>query len=200
MREEGRRALWTALVVLGLLAAPVAAQTASDIWLLPVGGDGVGAPTRVTDRDGYDNQPRFLPDGRALVYASLRDGGTDILLHDLATGESRVVVGTPQSEYSPTPIPGRDAISVVRDYGDLKQQLWSFPLGEGEPELLLPDVNPVGYHAWIDAERLILFVLGEPHTLELARVGPGAGTVFVESPGRALAAMPGGDEMSFVDK
>jgi hypothetical protein len=89
---------------------------------------------------------------------------------------------------------------VVRDYGDLKQQLWSFPLGEGEPELLLPDVNPVGYHAWIDDERLILFVLGEPHTLQLARVGPGAGTVLAESPGRALAAMPGGDEMSFVDK
>ena len=38
------------------------------------------------------------------------------------------------------------------------------------------------------------------HTLQLARVGPGAGRVVGQSPGRALARIPGGDEMSFVDK
>ena len=127
-------------------------------------GDGVGSPRRVTDREGYDNQPQFLPDGKGLVYSSLRDGGTDIYLYDPATEDTRVVVQTPQSEYSPTPVPGRNAISVVRDYGDLKQQLWSFPLDGDEPDLLLPDVNPVGYHAWVDRESVILYVLGEPAT------------------------------------
>ncbi len=109
-------------------------------------------------------------------------------------------MGTAESVYSPTPIPGRDAISVVRDYGDLVQQLWAFPLDGGEPELLLPDVNPVGYHAWADEERVLLFVLGEPATLQSAAVGPGAGTVLAESPGRALARIPGSPEMSYVDQ
>ncbi|HVS13400.1 MAG TPA: hypothetical protein VMV46_05735, partial [Thermoanaerobaculia bacterium] len=165
----------------------------------------IGEATRVTDRERYDNQPAFLADGSLLYTAAGDDGATDILRWDPATGDVAQVVATPQSEYSPTAIPGRDAISVVRDYGNQDQQLWSFPLrpglpGGGEPRLLLPDVNPVGYHAWIDAERLLLFVLGEPPTLRLARVGPGPGEVLATHPGRALARLPGGPEVLFVQK
>ena len=74
-----------------------------------------------------------------------RDVMTDVsaALRRVYGADAVAIVGTPQSEYSPTPVPGRDAISVVRDYGELKQQLWSFPLDGGEPQLLLPDVNPV---------------------------------------------------------
>ena len=130
-----RRLVVVTSVLLFLVLAPALAQVPStDIFLLAVDGDGVGSPRRVTDREGYDNQPQFLPDGKGLVYSSLRDGGTDIYLYDPATEDTRVVVQTPQSEYSPTPVPGRNAISVVRDYGDLKQQLWSYPLDGGEPD------------------------------------------------------------------
>ena len=123
------RSTLPAAVVFAAFAGTATAQAPStDIFILPVDGVDVGAPHRVTDREGYDNQPKFLPDGRALVYSSLQDGGTDIYRYDLASGETRLIVDTPESEYSPTPIPGREAISVVRDYGDLKQQLWSFPL------------------------------------------------------------------------
>ena len=196
------RSVAVTFALLLLVLAPTFAQIPStDIYLLAVDGDEVGSPRRVTDRDGYDNQPQFLPDGHSLVYSSLRHGGTDIYLYDVATGATRVVVQTPESEYSPTPVPGRNAISVVRDYGDLKQQLWSYPLDGGEPELLLPDVNPVGYHAWMDRESVLLYVLGEPATLQGARVGAGQGKVLAESPGRALARVPGGsNEMSFVDQ
>jgi len=189
-----------ALTVFSVVGA-FAQAPSTDIFLLPVEGSTVGSPLRATDREGYDNQPQFLADGSGVVYSSIgADGATDIHLYDLVSGESGVLVSTEQSEYSPTPIPGRDAISVVRDYGDLVQQLWAFPLDGSEPELLLPDVNPVGYHAWADPEQLILFVLGEPMTLQSARVGPGAGQVLAGSPGRALARIPGSQEMSFVDK
>ena len=181
-----------AVIALVTLATAAPAQVPStDIFLIPVDGDAVGAPRRVTDREGYDNQPRFLPDGKSLVYSSMRDGGTDIYLYDLVSGKTHAIVETPESEYSPTPVPGRNAISLVRDYGDLKQQLWSFPLDGGEPELLLPDVNPVGYHAWVDEQSLLLFVLGEPMTLQAASVGPGEGRVLAASPGRALARKTG---------
>lgn len=191
-----------AALLLPLINAPLFPQVPStDIFLLPVSGAAVGAAQRVTDRDGYDNQPQFLPGDDALVYSSIDEqGSTDIHRYDIATGRTRVVVATAENEYSPTPIPGRDAISVVRDYGNEVQQLWAFPLDGGAPELLLPDVNPVGYHAWADEENLLLFVLGEPMTLQSAAVGPGAGTVLAASPGRALGHIPGRAEMSFVDK
>ena len=188
-------------VVLALAGVAGAQVPSTDIFLVAVEGAAVGAVERLTDREGYDNQPRFLPDGSGVVYSSMgADGTTDVYLHDLVSGEARVVVATPESEYSPTPIPGREAISVVRDYGDLVQQLWAFPLDGGEPELLLPDVSPVGYHAWADETTVLLFVLGEPATLQVATVGPGAGTVLADSPGRALARIPGSTEMSYVDR
>ena len=195
------RVLSAAVVVLLSGSVGVFAQAPStDIFLFSVDGTSLGEPTRVTDREGYDNQPKFLPDGDRLVYSSQgEDGTTDILLYDAAAGETSILIDTAESLYSPTPIPGRDAISAVRDYGDLLQQLWAYPLDGGEPELLLPDVNPVGYHAWADERSLILFVLGEPMTLQSAAIGPGAGTVIADSPGRALARIPGSAEMSFVD-
>lgn len=196
-------ALLDTLLLTALLVLPGAAAAqapATDLFLLPVQGAQVGAPKRLTDSPGYDNQPQFLPGGQALVYTSIGASGADIYRYELASGARQRLTETPESEYSPTPIPGRNAISVVRDYGDQKQQLWSVPLDGGKAELLLPGVNPVGYHAWVDAEQLLLFVLGEPNTLQLARVGPDAGRVLSKSPGRALSAIPGGRELSFVDK
>ena len=67
-------------------------------------------------------------------------------------------------------------------------------------ELLLPDVNPVGYHAWRDEQDLLLFVLGEPMTLQAARVGPGEGRHLADSPGRGLARVPGSTRMSYIDQ
>ncbi len=183
-----------------LVSTALAQVPSTDIFVVSVDGGRVGDTVQVTDREGYDNQPQFLPDGHRLVYSSLGGNGTDIRVHELRSGEDKILVDTPESEYSPTPIPGRKAISLVRDYGDQKQQLWSFPLGGGEPELLLRDVNPVGYHAWVDEENLILFVLGEPMTLRSAGVGPGEGRILAENPGRALARIPNSNEMSFVDK
>ncbi len=188
----------TAVAVLGPVT--LAQVPSTDIFLIPIDGSGVGTPVNITDREGYDNQPKFLPGGNELVYSSSHDGGTNILRYGIASGSTDVVVGTPESEYSPTPIPGRKAISVVRDYGNQKQQLWSFPLDGGEPELLLPDISPVGYHAWIDRENVIMFVLGTPHELQIARIGPGTGTIVGESPGRGLERIPDGKEMTFVDK
>jgi len=188
-------------IALGFVTLGVRAQLPStDIFVVQVDGKSVGAVERITDRAGYDNQPQFLPSGDGLLYTAMGESGTDIQLYDFKSKTRRAVTATPESEYSPTPMPGGGAISVIRDYGELKQQLWSFPLAGGEPRLLLPDVNPVGYHAWVDEHTLLLFVLGEPHTLQTVKVGPGEGQVLADSPGRALARMPGRGEMSFVDK
>ncbi|RMH23151.1 MAG: hypothetical protein D6696_01455 [Acidobacteria bacterium] len=179
---------------------------ATDVYLLAVtaGETGIelGRPENLTDRPGYDNQPRFLPGGRALVYTSIDDAGqADVMRLELASRARRPVARTPESEYSPTPIPGDPGgLSVVRVEADGRQRLWRLPLDGGRPTLLLPDLEPVGYHAWVDRRHLLLFVLGSPPTLQLATVGAGEGTILARDVGRALAAIPGDGRMSFVHK
>lgn len=62
--------LWIAL--LSLQGPP-----ATDIYVADLrvahGRITVGAPVNVTARPGYDNQPFFLSDGRALLYTSIRE-------------------------------------------------------------------------------------------------------------------------------
>jgi hypothetical protein len=196
-----RKTLLPALLVsLGGSIAAYGQAPSTDIFVFDVQGSTLGTVQRVTNREGYDNQPKFLASGKQIVYSSLHDGQTDIYRHDLGSGENTRIVASPESEYSPTPIPGTHSISMVRDYGDLKQQLWSVDLRSGEEALLLPDVSPVGYHAWVDQDSVMLFVLGEPHTLQYARIGPGQGNVLADSPGRGLFRIPGRQQMSYVDK
>lgn len=212
------------VLVLGLLPAlPASAQDAppaTDVWIAKLGGSDGRAPLgglrNVTDRDGYDNQPSFSTDGRTVFYTSIRDDGdggdssqADVWAYDLANGESWAVTDTPESEYSPTQIPGEDALSVVRVESDgSTQRLWRLPLRNDlrarEPSLILEAIQPVGYHAWLvdgDRQELVLFVLDEPH--RLVRTGAQAdaeGRTVASDIGRALHRIPDQDAFSFVHK
>lgn len=188
-----------------LTAGGISAQPApsTDLFLLAIEptdtGITLGKAENLTHRDGYDNQPHFSSDGKSLFYTSMSGEQTDIVRHDLASGKSSKVAETPESEYSPTPIPGEDALSVIRVEADGTQRLWRLPLDGGEPSLILPDLKPVGYHAWNDNKELILFVLGEPH--ELVRTRPGAAARKVGSHiGRALHSIPGEEAFSYIQK
>ena len=64
--------------------------------------------------------------------------------------------------------------------------------------MILADINPVGYHAWVDADRLALFVLGQPNSLQLASVKTGKGEVAANGIGRSLHRIPGTRLVSFV--
>jgi hypothetical protein len=82
---------------------------------------------------------------------------------------------------------------------DGTQRLWKFPLQGGEPELVLDDIKPVGYHAWYNT-RLALFVLGNPNTLQVADEITQESRVIAERIGRCLARVPGCGCISFVHK
>lgn len=196
-----RGAFLLATLLLGAAAAGQA-PPATDVWLLPLdpsSGSPAAAPLRVTDRDGYDNQPAFDPTG-GLLYTSERDGQTDIYRYDLESGDTVRVTATPESEYSPTPIPGRREISVVRVEADERQRLWSFGADGGEPTLLLPDVEPVGYHAWQADGSLVLFVLGEPPTLHLVEPEGDTAAPVADNVGRSLQPIPGTPRFSFLQR
>jgi dipeptidyl aminopeptidase/acylaminoacyl peptidase len=170
-----------------------------------------GRPANVTNRPGYDNQPSFTPDGRAVLFSSQREGNqTDVYRHDLSTAETARLTSTPESEYSPTVTPDGKFFSVVRVEADGTQRLWKFPLaGTGAPALVMTDVKPVGYHLWLDARTLALFVLGaqnRPHTLQLAVLGKRPGEVvelstMATNVGRSFQRVPSQkDSFTFVHK
>jgi dipeptidyl aminopeptidase/acylaminoacyl peptidase len=214
MKREVIRAIYACLGVLAL-AATVFAQTpepsptptppATDIFLVdlrttPAGNLKPGQPVRITDWAGYNNQPSFLPDGRGILYSSIRDKQADIYRYDLKGGATTQVTNTPESEYSPTLMPDGKSISVVRVEADGTQRLWKFPLAGGGPALILENIKPVGYHLWIDADTLALFVLGKPNTLQLVDVRSGKAERIADNPGRILRRVPHQNKFSFVQK
>ena len=192
-------------LLVALLLAPgsaMAQATDTDIYIAPLrmqdGWIAVGSPVNVTNRAGYDNQPHFTRDGRAILFTAQHDGQTDIYRYDLRTRATTRLTQTPESEYSATP--AMNGFSVVRVEADSTQRLWLFDDRGGNPRLLLPNVKPVGYHAWLNDSQLALFVLGSPPTLQLTRLRVDSTSVIASNIGRAIVKVPRWAGVSFVQR
>jgi dipeptidyl aminopeptidase/acylaminoacyl peptidase len=155
----------------------------------------------VSTAPGYDNQPSYTADGNAILFTANRDG-KQMDIYELNRASRRVtqLVSTPEGEYSPTPTPDGKGFSVIRVEADSTQRLWRFDRDGTNPRLILTDIKPVGYHAWIDADQLALFVLGQPATLQHARVSTGKATVIAQNIGRSLQLIPKTRAVSFVSR
>lgn len=204
-----------ALAAVAFTAAPY--QTSpppTDVYLASLtvldGKVVLGTPANISKSPGYDNQPAFTPDGRSILFTSVRGdskpdpantaaSGSDIYRYDIATERLTQVTSTPESEYSPTVTPDGRHVSVIRVERDGTQRLWRFSSEGGDPELVLRDVKPVGYHAWADADTIALFVLGRPNTLQIADIGTGTAEVVATDIGRSLNRMPEGG-ISYVQR
>jgi hypothetical protein len=201
-------------------APPVQPPPDTEIFLAALTHAGgklaVGAPANITNSPGYDNQPSFTPDGRQILFTSARatlppslasgvPAGTvqtDIYRYDIASRRISRVTQTPESEYSPAVMPDGAHISVVRVEADGTQRLWSLiPSGPKiSLSLVLPDVKPVGYYAWVDDRTVALYVLGDPGqpaTLQIADTQTGKTEVAATGIGRSIQRMPSG-QVSFV--
>lgn len=175
----------------------------TDIYELSFTGDlatlASATPQPLSVAAGYDNQPFYTPDGTRVLFTANRDGKqTDIYEFDRKTRRVRALTATAESEYSPTITPDGKGVSVIRVEADSTQRLWRFDASGRNPAVILSDVRPVGYHAWIDRDQLTLFVLGKPSTLQHARVSTGKAVVVAHAIGRSLHRMPDTAMVSFV--
>jgi len=207
--------IFLAALALGLQAPATQAQPAAppdtEVFLarLSIEGDRVevGAAINISNSPGYDNQPSFSPDGGSIYFTSARGGKPsgatapqmDIYRYVIASKRTEAVTQTPESEYSATVTPDGERISVIRVEGDGTQRLWSFSINGTDPKVLLADIKPVGYHVWLDANTLALFVLGQPATLQVADARTGITQVAARDNGRSLQRIPGGG-VSFVQR
>jgi len=69
----------------------------------------------------------------------------------------------------------------------------------------LKDIMPVGYHAWTDDRKVVLFVLADeekdiPITMQSADVVTGEAEIITTHIGRSLHKIPGRHAVSFVHK
>jgi hypothetical protein len=177
----------------------------NDIWLASIDNDQVGDPVKISTGTGYNNQPHFSDDGFIVYYSreAVVDEAasqTDVAAYDIRTSTTRMVNHTSQDEYSPTPIPGRNALSVIQVEPDQKQRLWAIDVDSGEMELLLPHVEPVGYHAWINENEVAMFILGDSFTLQTATLDSLSVNLVADNIGRSIRKHPETGEILFVDK
>jgi Tol biopolymer transport system component len=89
---------------------------------------------------------------------------------------------------------------VVRTEPDRSQRLWRFDAQGGNPQIVLTEIKPVGYHAWADTDAVALYVLGQPATLRIASLKSGAAEIVASNIGRSLNRVPGTGSVSFVQR
>ena len=195
-----------AMFFVGTIACAARAQAPNtDIFLAPLVRDHrhltVGPAVNITHRAGYDNQPSFTPDGSAILYTVVDSTGqADIWRYDIASKRTSRVTATPESEYSATVMPGGRRFSVIRVERDSTQRLWSFALDGSDPQLVLPALKPVGYHAWLDSTRLVTYVLGTPSTLHVVSRDGEVDDVRAHDVGRAVQRVPISESYTFTQR
>ena len=195
---------------LALLAMTFAGNTfaqalpATDIWLVRIDNGAPGQALKISKGIGYNNQPHFSDDGSIIYYTremSVDDAvQTDIAAFHTRTSTTTMVNRTSESEYSPTPIPGRKALSVIQVEADQKQRLWAIDVASGKMDLLLPDVEPAGYHAWVNDKEVAMFILGDSFSLQIARLDDKGARLVADNIGRSIRKHPQTGEILYVDK
>ena len=212
------------LLAVATVSARQAAQAPPDteIYLASLkmidGAIELGAPVNITNNPGYDNQPFFTADGKGILFASVRGaapGGaegsltrTDIYRYDIASRATARVTETAEGEYSPTAMLDGTRVSVIRVEADGTQRLASIaPNGAKiQVDVILPDIKPVGYHAWADERTVAMFVLGgngQPATLQVGDTTTGTARTLASDIGRSIQRIPGTGaraEISFVQR
>lgn len=142
-----------------------------------------------------------MRDSRSVLFTSNRDGKqSDIYRYWIADRKLTQVTDTAESEYSATVIPAGNGFSVIQVEADQTQRLWQFDLAGKNPRVVLADLKPIGYHAWVDAATVMVFVLGQPATLQRATPGAIEAEVVTGNIGRALVSIPGTRAVSFTTR
>ncbi|NNC48142.1 MAG: hypothetical protein HKO13_06895 [Sphingomonas sp.] len=147
----------TLLTALGALALSTTASAQEappqpDIFLFAYDADNeedvLSGGRNVTDQPLYDNQPFFTAGSDTFLY--VRDDGEqiDVYEYDIANATHTRITQTPENEYSPTPSPDNQTISMVFERNG---SVWEIDRSAPDAPRWALDapgvVEPVGYFA-----------------------------------------------------
>ena len=153
--------------------------------------------------DGYTNQPEFVSD--TMLFVSVRKAGdkqNDIYALDLDALSVTRLTNTPENEFSPLLRPDGATFSCVRQAAgeEVDQQVFIYPLDRSDNGYsALPDLRTVGYHCWLDADAVALFLVGDPVQLALANALTNTHRIYLSDIGRCLRRTADG-KLAYVHK
>lgn len=180
------------------------AQNGTEIILYDVAisttGITLSNPVNITNHKGYDNQPFFYKTN--IYYSAAADSNQmDIKKYDYITKATSLITHTEENEFSPTVTPDAKFISCILQRKNGKQDLVKYPINGGGPILLIDDLK-VGYHAWLDNNSVLLFVLEDTSTfgLHYYNTSTKQDKKLTTDIGRSLQKVPGKAAVSFIKK
>lgn len=192
--------------IVGVIAAQTAPPPATEVFLAPLTWSNstltIGAPTNISNNPGYDNQPSFLPDSSAVIFASNRDTKqNDIYRYDIASKQLVQLTKTPENEYSPLVAP--DGQSFLCVHGT-EQSIFRYDMDGSNPRLAFQyGKELIGYHVWTTPTEFAAFVLANgsaPQSLQVIDTVTGKGQIIETNTGRSLLHRIGHNTISFVSK
>ncbi len=159
-------------------------------------------PRNISNNPGYDNQPSFY-DKNSILFASTRDGQTDILKFNIAEGStSKWLTDTPTGgEYSPLRIPEKNTISAIRLDMDGLQRLYEYNPEDNSSRIIIEGAK-IGYHFWYTPEILVATLLVENRMdLILCHLDEnGKYRTIQKNVGRSLQNIPNTELVSYISK
>ena len=206
MTSKPTRILTTLIALVLLFSFDIGvlvSQPSTDLILfdMEISSDSVeiSNPRNIYPHPGYDNQPHFIPGENSVLFSSLIERQTDVILYRIDSKASINLTTSAGSEYSPTLTPDGNHFSTIILEASGRQLLWKYSIEGKNPEIVVPDLK-IGYHCWLDQGTLAAFVLGDPSTLQICRLQAQTNQVVASNIGRSIHKIPGTQSVSFVDK
>jgi hypothetical protein len=154
----------------------------------------------ISNNKGYDSQPYFYDDNKVL-FASTRNGNTDILLYNLENNKKRFISDTEKGgEYSPQRIPNSNDISAVRLDNNGLQRFYKYNFKTGKNKEIIPDLK-VAYPNWFDKNTLLaVSIVNDSLELFICDLKKKTNISVAKNVGRSVHRIPNTDLMSFISK
>lgn len=203
MKRFNHTSTSTLLFIFLLISIFSFAQPNTDVFLFDLNENNgiisISNKVNISSNEGYDNQPSFL-DNNTILFASTRNGQTDILKYSILNKDKSWVNTSDGSEYSPLKIPNSNAVTAIQLDKDGTQTLNRYSLKNGKESVLIDDIV-IGYQVWYNKNILISSVLdGEGLSLTISNIKTGVHETIQPKIGRSLHNIPGTDLVSYVSK
>lgn len=139
--------------------------------------------------NGYNNQPYFFGTDDLYIssdYYSLEK--PEIIKLDLYSLKLERMTMSPESDFSPSPLPYDDGFSTVRiELDGETQSLWAYDYESfDDGHRLMEDISTIGYYKWLSESDIAMFLLPSPFTLHMADISDGSSKLVLDNIGRCF--------------
>lgn len=153
----------------------------------------------ISNNKGYDSQPYFFDTSR-VIFASTRNGNTDIALYDLNQNSPNIyyISDTNGGEYSPQRIPKSSNVSAVRLDKDGLQRFYSYNYKTKKSKELIPNLK-VAYPTWFDKNTVAaVSIVNDSLELFICDLKKETNISVAKNVGRSVHRIPNTDLISFI--